>query len=250
VEAHIALPNLKPIVAAKWDETQFDWSKVFVDGQMGATRALLWSLCGGISAACRLAAKHQAHMLAHSSLDQTIIRALLQRPITDNRQIALQKLAALNVPSMSGDINSLIALRQSDADFADWRSHLGEALTYVGELGEDEESLDEAREVVSAQLSDGLIRVEKATKKSPALQALKGGLTGFALTGISMAATAAMSGDPLKAAVVGGTTKLADAGITYVKALQARRKGRLILDVSMLFDPRTQSKPSLSPQPS
>jgi hypothetical protein len=189
----------------------------------------------GVIAASNLAASQRAHMLARDRLEQFVVRSLFQGPVIDNRQLGLQKLASLKVPDLRGNISTLVALRRSDADFAEWRTRLGEALTYVGELG-DGGSLDEAAEVVHAQLSDGLGQVNKAVKKSPALQALKGGATGLALTGVSTAATAAMSGDVGKAAVVGSATKLADAGINYVKALQARRKGRLILDVSMLFD--------------
>jgi hypothetical protein len=34
-----------------------------------------------------------------------------------------------------------------------------------------------------------------------------------------------------------GAGMAVDAGLNYVKALQARRKGHLIMDVAMLFDP-------------
>jgi hypothetical protein len=227
--------NLAPL-RAELDETFGDvWADL---GQGDKLRDYIWFECGAIAAVCHLAAEHKAHILARRGLDQMIVDTLLQRPVVDNRQLVLKKLAALKVPTMVGDINSLIDLRRSDADFAEWRTRLGEALNYVGELGEDEGSLDEAAEVVHAQLSDGLSQVEKVVKKSPALQAVKGGVTGLALTGISAATTGLMTGKPGTALVTGSVTKIVDAGLTYLKALRARRKGRLILDVAMLFDPK------------
>ena len=194
----------------------------------------------GIVAACDLAATRRAQMLAGGQLEQIVIRSLLEGPVVDNRQLGLQKLAALKVPKMKGDISALVTLRKSGADFAEWRTRLGEALAYVGELG-DEASLDEAAEIVYAQLSDGLSHVNQAVKKSPALQALKGGLSGLMVSGISAATTGIMTGNPWTALASGTAAKVADSGVAYVKALQARRKNRLILDVSMLFDPHGSS---------
>jgi hypothetical protein len=197
---------------------------------------------GHISAACRLAVGHRAHTLARNRLDEGVIRAMLQRPITDKRQVSLQKLAALHVPTITG-IDNVVALRKSSEDFAEWRTRLGEALTYVGELGEDEESVDVAAEVVYAQLSDGLSQVNKAVKKSPALRGVQGGLTGFAVSGISAMTTEHLLSEQsigvvAAASVVGaGAGMVIDSGVSYLKALQERRKGKLILDVSMLFNP-------------
>jgi hypothetical protein len=149
--------------------------------------------------------------------------------VTDNRQIVLQKLAALKVPKMTGDLAALINIRKSDADFAEWRMRLGDAMSYVGEVGEDDQSLNKAAEVVSAQLSDGLSHVERATKKSPALQALKHGVTGLAITGISTATSELITGDPwvgLASGAAGSIAgKAADSALAYVKALQARGRG-------------------------
>jgi hypothetical protein len=101
---------------------------------------------------------------------------------------------------------------------------------------------------VHAQLSDGLVEVQKAVKKSPALQALKGGVQGLYLTGISTAATAITSGDPVKTFIVGSATKAGDVGYQYLKAILARRKDRLIPDVLMMFDPRGEHLAIRGPQ--
>jgi hypothetical protein len=231
----------QPHIAAIFDEMLTDLSVEFEDwpgfGQGSVLRDFVWLQYGGVATACHLAKEHQANILARGKLQEMIIDALLQRPTADGRHVVLKKLAAMKVPTMTSDLDTLVALRKSDADFAEWRTRLGDAMAYVEELHEGAASLDEAAEVVFAQLSDGLSHVQKAVKKSPALQAVKGGVTGLALTGVSTVATAMTSGDPAKAAFVGGATKLADAGLTYVKALRARRKGHLILDVAILFNP-------------
>jgi hypothetical protein len=204
-------------------------------------RTMLEDDYGSISGACQLAAAHKAHILARSEFEHALTRVLLRRPATDNRQIDLQKLAILNVPTMSGDIAAMVEIRKSDADFREWRDLLRAALRDVGELSDDASSLDEASDIVRTHLSDGLSRVEKATKRSPALQALKHGVTGLVISGICGSTTAAITEDPLVGLVAGSAGAAAgmvpDTAFTYVKALQERRKGRLIMDVALLFDP-------------
>jgi hypothetical protein len=127
-----------------WDEaSRKNWSKLSDESKRFN---IYVSRYGNISAACNLAARHRAHTLARSRMDEEVIRAMLQPRTMDVRQVNLQKLAALHVPTITG-INNVIALRKSSADFAEWRNRLGEALTYVGELPADDESVDEAAEV-------------------------------------------------------------------------------------------------------
>ncbi len=241
--------NFDGSISCEMDELlKFPEYASYLDGHLGTPEetqermtSLLIYVWENMNAVCRLATGHQAHVLARTRLEQEIIRKLLHRPVVDDRLVGLHNLAALKVPTMTGDIGTFVKLRQSDADFAEWRARLGEALTYVGELGEGEESLDEAAEVVYAQLSDGLSQVQKAVEKSPALQAAKGGLSGLAISGITGTTAEVVTNDPSVALAVGAASGTAgmflEAGRTYVKALQARRKGRLILDVAMLFDP-------------
>jgi hypothetical protein len=222
-----------------WDElSRQNWSQLPDEAKRFS---IYKSRYGNISAACNLAARHRAHTLVRNRLDEEVIRAMLQPRATDVRQVNLQKLAALHVPTITG-INNVIALRKSSADFAEWRNRLGEALTYVSELPEVE-SVDVAAEVVYAHLSDGLSQVQKAVEKSPALQAVQGGLAGFAVSGVSAMTTELLLGNPwvglVAAASPGGAGAglVIDSGISYLMALLARRKGKLIMDVSMLFEP-------------
>ncbi len=198
-------------------------------------------LCSGVSAICQLAATRRAHVLADSKLEEEVIRSFLQRPTVDDRHLDLKKLATLNVPAIAGDVSSLVNLRRSNDDFAEWRNHLSGALTHIGELS-DEESIEEAAGIVYAELSEGLSQVNTAVRQSPALQAAKAGLTQLVISGISGTTAEVMTNNPWVGLAAGATGAAAgtvlDAGLNLAKALQARRKGRLILDVAMLFDPQ------------
>lgn len=240
----LAFPDIAIYLNRYWTELNRD-SKTpihLLDSDIGRARLpfVAFSAFADLSGACQLATAQKAHLLALTAKDQDVLRILLERPVVDNSHVLLHKLAALKVPSMTGDFDSLIALRKSDVAFAQWRKHLGDALGYVGELT-DKESVADAADVVYGQLSDGLSQIQKAVKRSPALQALKGGVQGMYLTGISTAATAMVSGDPAKSFAVGSATKIGDVGYQYVKALLARRKDRLIPDVLMLFDQESQA---------
>jgi hypothetical protein len=79
-------------------------------------------------------------------------------------------------------------------------------------------------------------------RQSPALQAAKAGLTQLVISGISGTTAEVMTNNPWVGLAAGATGAAAgtvlDAGLNLAKALQARRNGRLILDVAMLFDPQ------------
>jgi hypothetical protein len=167
---------LLPKINIHYSDTRPRTARERARDERAIRRSDLRTFYGQLAVACRLAAEHKVHTLARRPIDEKIISLLLQRPMIDNRQIIVQKLAALKVPAMAtNDIDFLVKPRTSDADFGEWRTRLGAALTYIGELGEDDASLDQAAAIVYGELSDGLSKVEKATKKSQALQAAKGG---------------------------------------------------------------------------
>jgi hypothetical protein len=191
---------------------------------------------GGLNAACVLATERRGHTLALSQSEEMIRDALLGQPLSDNRHAALKKLGSFAVPDMRGDVSALVKVRQSDEQFADWRQHLSRALSNVAELSDDEGSLADA-EVVFEELSSSLAGIRKTTDKSAALQALQGGLSGFAITGITAGTSGLMTGSPWVALVSGAAGKIADAARTYVQTIQKQRHDRLILDLAMSFKP-------------
>jgi hypothetical protein len=81
---------------------------------------------------------------------------------------------------------------------------------------------------------------QKAVKRSPVLQALKGGVTGSC----DQRNLGDYDGSDNQRSIarVGGwwcgwcRGMFLEAGRSYMKALQERRKGRLIMDIAMMFD--------------
>jgi hypothetical protein len=164
VEKLMASPAIQVYLERMWEEIQpampyvDDATRSVVTSAstaIGVERLVGFAAFRAISGASRLAASQKAHTLALDVLDQVVLRILVQRPVIGRRHMDLQKLAAFEVPSMTGNVSSLVELRQSSADFAEWRRRLGEAMSYVGDLGENEASVEDAAEVVYAQLSDG-----------------------------------------------------------------------------------------------
>jgi len=192
-------------------------------------------LLGEINAACSMAQRRLGHPLARSSLDALGLRRLLQRPIMDQRYASLKTLASLKVPGLNGDIDSMVKIRASETQFAEWRTHLSRALAHVGELSDTEDTIKEASELVSAELSEGLLGVQKATRKSPALKALSGSVHGFAISGVTAATTGAITGNPWVSLASGMAGKASDGVLTYLNSIRSQRKDRLILDVAAYF---------------
>ena len=192
---------------------------------------------GGVVAACSLAAGNLAHPLARSELDERVMYSLLHSTAEARRLSRLSKLARLRVPRMGGgDLGTLVTLRRSNESFALFRTHLGSALDQVAPINEDDEdAVIEASRIVSSELSDGLVAVQAEIRRSPAMQAIRGGLVGMGVTGVSAATTGALTGSPWIAAASGAAAKFTDASISYIKAKRAQRKGRLLLEVALMF---------------
>jgi hypothetical protein len=213
-----------------------DVLQVLEENQAGA---IGW-VAGVMVLACQFAAENRAHTLALSEADEVVRDLLMRQRLPDRRHVFMQSLASLNLPDMHGNITELIQIRESDAEFGQWRQHLSNALSYIGDMRADSDSIDEASEVVYAELCEGLAEVNEATQKSPALQALRGGIRGLAISGVSAATTGALSGNPLEALASGTAGKAADAVMVYLEAIRKRRKDKLILDVAMSFKPEGQ----------
>ena len=208
----------------------------YVDESDRYLMGILAACFGGISAACMLATERRGHTIALSQPEETIRDALIRQPLSDNRHATLEKLGSFAVPDMRDDISTLVKVRQSDEQFADWRQHLSGALSNVGILSDDEGSLASAA-VVFEELSSSLAGLRKTTEKSATLQALQGGLSGLTITGITAGVSGLMTGSPWVALVSGAAGKVADAARTYVQTIQEQRHDRLILDLAMSFKP-------------
>jgi hypothetical protein len=121
---------------------------------------------GEINAAISLADHNRAQPLARTVLDEKVLSALLNQPIGDKRYGLLSTLGALKVPQMHGSIKTLVKIRKSDDQFAQWREHLSKALLNVAELPDTGAAAKQAANIVASELNQGLAQVRTATEKS------------------------------------------------------------------------------------
>lgn len=154
----------------------------------------------------------------------------------DRRQAALTKLASMGVPEMALSIADLVRVRESEEAFANWRESLQRALDQVELMPDTTSSWQkEAREVVAGELGPLVERLERATRRSPALSALGAGKKNFVLGGFGAISGAAITqdlmGGVVGAAVAAGLTM----GDAYVRALRDRRVDRASLQLALIF---------------
>lgn len=189
---------------------------------------------GAIFGGMALSKANLAQPLARTSLDAHLLRGFLDVGFKDRRQSTLALLAGMHLPSMSGQIENIVRLRQSSEAFAEWRSHLSAALGTVDTMGSDV-SIEDAKQIVVHELREGIAGIDRSVKSSPALAAMKGGLVGFSVSAVSAATTGIITGNPWNALAAGVAGKVADSTVSYFKALRARRPQKLILDLALSF---------------
>lgn len=161
----------------------------------------------------------------------------------DRRVLQLPKLAALELPSLELRREDLLAVRRSSDAFAEWRQHLGAALSQVELLPDSDAWQRDARAIIADELVPYAGRVRSETTRSSALANSVVGMKQFAISGIA-AAGAGLVGTPADAALVG----LGTAGVgTFLSVVsdwaQARRSAapnRAVLQLALMFDDRTR----------
>jgi hypothetical protein len=161
----------------------------------------------------------------------------------DRRVLQLPKLAALELPSLKLRREDLIAVRRSSDAFAEWRQHLGTALSQVELLPDTDAWQREARAIIADELVPYAGRVRSETARSSALANSVVGMRQLAVSGIS-AAGAGLVGTPADAALVG----LGTAGVgtflsvvsDWVRARRSAAPNRAVLQLAMMFDDRTR----------
>ena len=111
---------------------------------------------------------------------------------------------------------------------------------HSGPIGSKRSTLPSGAVPSGAQPSAAFIaqlQSKQAAKKAASGVISPPSVTARGLGAAQPAPTAAAQPAPTAAAGAAAGTVL-DAGLNYVKALQARRKGHLIMDVAMLFEPQ------------
>jgi hypothetical protein len=200
-----------------------------------------FSLRSDIGAALRFAIEHPGRLnLLTRQRDQGLLlkHGLENAGVrnSDLRYSTMCKLAALNVPDISADPRSLIILRDSATEFADWRAALASALTQVQNIGSDNaEWRRSASAVITAELEPYRVKIGREVSRSAFLESVTTGMKSFAFTAIGTSAGMAAGGKilpGLTGAAVGKSTELATA---YIGAVKKRKKARAIYDLTLSF---------------
>ncbi len=160
-------------------------------------------------------------------------RVLNGRKIGDGRLTALERIGEFEVPDFSFKLEDLIALRNSD-DWEEWREALRAGIDMVTNIPADPAGAKEATAILTDHLGHRLLKIDKTSKTSRALSAMKSGSKGFAITGIGAVSATVATGD-LSALVAAGPAAIADPVAEYISALVKRRKNRAVLDVLLEF---------------
>ena len=182
-----------------------------------------------------IAKGNRAHILLESDRDKSVMGTLMQPQAAVRRVELLRNVAQMRIPRIEAGTREVVNLRLHDSAFVEWRQHLGNVLAVVNDTQIDG-SQDRMRRIVAGELKEGLAKVYSRAKRSPALDAMLGGVRGFAVTGVSASAAGAMTGNPWVAAVTGSAGKSLDAGLSYLQAKIQRRKDKLVLDVMLALE--------------
>lgn len=205
-----------------------------------------WAMSGNVLAAM----EGTATPIAQSAGQEAAYRSLLSgHRLGDGRSSELTTLARVPVPGLTGAaLESVVHLRSTSDEFAEWRSQLRSALSTVSELPDTEYAALEAAAIVKAELSQSTQQLTRAMDRSPALSALRAAGEGLGLTGLGAVASVGVASvadpnDPklllggLVGAVPGAVVNVRDAGRTFVEASRARKTGRAVWNILGYFEP-------------
>lgn len=219
------------------------WDSVAGAGPTRSSQA--WQMSGNVLAAM----EGTATPIAQSREHEAGYRELLAgHTIADGRLSELTTLARLPVPSFGkATLKSIVALRASADDFAEWRQHLRAALGAVSELPESESAAADAAAIVRDELSHSTHALTRAVNESPALSAIRSAGSGLGITALgavgSMGAASWLDpSDPnlmagaIVGAVPGAAETLRSAGRAYVEASHARHTGKAVWSILGSFE--------------
>lgn len=205
-----------------------------------------WAVSGNVLAAMEGTATPIAQSAAHEAAYRSMLDG---HRLADGRSSELTTLARVPLPGLKGAaLQSVVHLRSTADEFAEWRSQLRTALSTVSELPDTEHAALEAAAIVKAELSQSTQQLTKAMDRSPALSALRAASEGLGLTALGAAgsvgvATVADPNDPkllvggLVGAVPGAVVNVRDAGRAFVEASRARKTGRAVWNILGYFEP-------------
>lgn len=186
-----------------------------------------------------LVEEEKATPLARSRAEQVALEALFNDHQIDGRLSLLNTLARFPVPNFGGDPAILVNLRSRSDAFADWRVHLGNALSVITDLPESPRAIAEAQGVLSSELTRQLAKVKAEVEGSSALRAVSDGVKRLGFAGIGTA-TGAVVANTMGPSIVGPLAAAATAHSAhtisdYLRERQSRGAAKAIWDVALTF---------------
>lgn len=217
------------IYSDDYEQTEEDFLERVLPLILGTTKLALQRMSEG-----------KANPLTRTAAEREFVNALLSATgIGDRRRPLVDSLARLPVPDFVNDPKLLVQLRNSDHKFAHWREALGNALTQLGEMP-DTADLHQASDIVWAELQSTSTDIRTSVGKSSALSAARQGVVQFGVGAIgAVAASEAVTGNPLAGLVSVASAQSANTVINYLKALREKRSDRLILALTASFETQT-----------
>ncbi|MEI2270242.1 hypothetical protein OHB93_13055 [Microbacterium sp. No. 7] len=213
-----------------WNDAGWSWPQVSPEEMLGINRAV-GSVMG---TSLELVSRGAGQALSLEPVESIAFdRVLNGRKIGDGRLTALERIGEFEVPDFSLKVEDLMALRNSD-DWEDWREALRAGIDMVTNIPADPAGAKEATAILTDHLGRRLFKIDKTSKTSRALSAMRSGSKGFAITGIGAVSATVATGDPT-ALVAAGPAAIADPVAEYISALVKRRKNRAVLDVLLEF---------------
>jgi hypothetical protein len=157
--------------------------------------------------------------------------------------LRLLNLSQLVMPGFATDIRSLVSVRRSEEEFAQFRHHLATALSQLDlRDGNDSVQLTAARKLIYAECEPIRARVNSVVKKSPALEALRVGSVGFGVSLLAAVGGFAAGGNLTSAATSAAVAKASDAALEYVRAYKRRKQAERVTDLVATFYSSSQSE--------
>lgn len=213
-----------------WNAAGWEWPEMTSDEMAGINRAV--SSVMGTS--LELVARGAGQPLALDTVESIAFEhALIGRRLVDGRMTALQRLDKFQVPDFSGSFEQIVALRDSD-EWERWREAMRTGIELVTEIPDDQDSAREASAILKDHLAKQLLEIDRASRSSTALSALRSGSKGMAVTALGAASVTALTGDP----VAMGSAVLplvADPVGEYLESKRRRRKHKAVIDVLLEF---------------
>ena len=144
------------------------------------------------------------------------------------------------MPHFSGHYKVLAQLRRSEESFADLRVQIGNALAEVRiEDPNDSNEIGRARSLVYSRCEPSLIRAEQTVDRSPALAALRGGVSSFGVAAAGALAGFVAGGTIASALTSAGVTKGVETSVSFATNLRQRQDSQRIASAITTFFPQS-----------